>query len=86
MESGMKHHPLAFEAKLGSSVFEKSCAYCGAKFRVVLSHHAGGDRHEDYGCPECGKRYEVDAGVEPEVRLVGPRTDGKDDRYQETMF
>ena len=82
----MTHHPLAAEAPFGLSVFEKACLYCGARFRVVLSHLPDADQSETYGCPECGKQYEAEAALEPEVRLVGHRTDGKRDRYQETMF
>lgn len=69
------------------SIFEKTCVYCGARFRVLASHDLqGGDHEEDYACPECGKHYETDASAEPEVRLLRPRCDGKQDRYQETMF
>jgi transcription elongation factor Elf1 len=68
------------------SIFEKSCGYCGARFRVLASHLPQRDVPEQYGCPECGKHYEVEAAVEPEVRLLTPRSDGKHDRYQETMF
>ena len=70
----------------GLTIFEKGCAYCGARFRVVASHRPQGDHAEEYACPECGKQYETEACEEPEVRLVQPRSDGKDDRYQETMF
>lgn len=68
------------------SVFETSCAYCGARFRVLATLGADEDRREEYACPECGKAYETDAAGEPEVQLLRPRTDGKHDRYQETMF
>ena len=47
---------------------------------------ADGNEAFDCACPECGKSYEVEAAMQPGVRLVAPRTDGKDDRYQETMF
>ena len=80
------NHPVEPEANFEMSVFEKLCGYCGARFRVVLSHLAAADRTEVYACPECGKRYEAEAALEPEVRLIGHRTDGKRDRYQETMF
>ncbi|TWO72617.1 hypothetical protein FN976_03535 [Caenimonas sedimenti] len=70
----------------GLSVFEKSCAYCGARFRVLASHLPRQDVPEAYACPECGKHYELESAVEPEVRLLKPRSDGKQDRYQETMF
>lgn len=69
----------------GLSIFESSCAYCGARFRVLAAPPH--DTHsEDYACPECGKHYEIDAQAEPEVQLLRPRSDGKRDRYQETMF
>ena len=70
----------------GLSIFERSCAYCGARFRVLASHLPQRDHQEDYACPECGKHYETEAVAEPEVRLLKPRSDGKKDRYQETMF
>ena len=68
------------------SIFEKSCGYCGARFRVLATHMPYGDHREQYACPECGKQYETEASLVPEVRLVMPRRDGKSDRYQETMF
>ena len=69
------------------SIFEKSCAYCGAHFRVLATRRADQQNHpEEYACPACGKRYTVEAAGEPEVRLLRSRSDGKDDRYQETMF
>jgi DNA-directed RNA polymerase subunit RPC12/RpoP len=71
----------------GITIFERSCGYCGARFRVVASHRPEvHGHHEDYECPECGKRYEAEAVDPPEVLLLKPRTDGKHDRYQETMF
>jgi hypothetical protein len=68
------------------SVFETTCAYCGARLRVLATHVADDPHREEYACPECGKSYEADALAEPEVQLLRPRTDGKNDRYQETMF
>lgn len=68
------------------SIFEKSCAYCGARFRVLAAHAPLADHSEDYNCPECGKQYETEASVEPYVWLLKPRDDGKRDRYQETFF
>ena len=41
---------------------------------------------EPYACPECGRSYTTEATGEPEVQLLRRRTDGKDDRYQETIF
>ena len=67
-------------------IFEKSCAYCGARLRVLTVRVLDENRTQDYDCPECGKSYETEAATEPQVRLLVPRTDGKDDRYQETLF
>jgi DNA-directed RNA polymerase subunit RPC12/RpoP len=82
----MMKHSIEPEFTAGLSIFERSCGYCGARFRVLAAHNPASDHHEDYACPECGKRYETDAAVEPEVHLLKPRSDGKFDRYQETMF
>lgn len=68
------------------SVFEKSCAYCGARFRVLATLSEEQLRQEEYACPECGKSHVVRGVLEPQVQLLRPRTDGKDDRYQDTMF
>lgn len=68
------------------SIFERSCSYCGARFRVLASHVPERDHPEDYACPECGKHYDTEAADEPQVRLLAPRRDGKRDRYEETMF
>jgi transcription elongation factor Elf1 len=68
------------------SIFERSCAYCGARLRVLTVRVPDENRTQDYSCPECGKSYETEAAAEPQVRLVKSRTDGKDDRYQETLF
>ena len=70
----------------GLSIFEKTCGYCGAHFRVLVSRVPDHVGLEEYACPECGRRYQADAAAEPEVQLLRPRADGKDDRYQETMF
>lgn len=76
-------HPFEPDQTAGLRIFEKSCMYCGARFRVLATP---GDLQEDYACPECGKRYELESSQEPEVTLLQARTDGKHDRYQETMF
>ena len=67
-------------------VFERSCAYCGARFRVQAPLAPQENRTQDYDCPECGKTYEMEAAGQPKVRLLVGRSDGKDDRYQETLF
>lgn len=70
----------------GLSIFEKSCAYCGAHFRVLAVRTAHEAQREEYECPECGMAYRTEAAGEPQVQLLRRRTDGKSDRYQQTMF
>lgn len=66
--------------------FVRPCVYCGARLAVFVSREAGSGETHSYDCPECGKDYPVHAALEPLVSVLEPRTDGKDDRYQETMF
>ncbi|MDB5871476.1 MAG: hypothetical protein JWQ07_918 [Ramlibacter sp.] len=68
------------------SSFVQSCAFCGARFEVLVSRMAGDDEHEDYACPDCGKGYTTHAALPPLVSLLAHRSDGKTDPYQETMF
>ena len=68
------------------SSFVKPCAYCGARLAVFVSREPGSGEEHGYECPECGKQYLVHAALEPRVSLLGPRTDGKADRYQESLF
>jgi len=67
------------------SSFIKPCDYCGARLAVFVSREIGSEEHE-YTCPECGKQYPVHAALEPLVSVMEPRTDGKDDRYMDTLF
>ena len=80
------HHALEPGLPGGLIIFEKSCSYCGAHFRVLSAHRPRDAHAEDYACPECGKRYETGAAHKPRVELLQPRRDGKTDRYQDTMF
>jgi len=66
--------------------FEKTCTYCGAHFQVDIARRSGENTAQSFACPECGRTYEVRAAQAPQVRLVSPRSDGKNDGYQETMF
>jgi predicted RNA-binding Zn-ribbon protein involved in translation (DUF1610 family) len=68
------------------SSFIKTCGYCGARLAVFVSREVGSDEQHDYECPECGKDYTVHAALEPLLSVLEPRTDGKDDRYAETLF
>jgi predicted RNA-binding Zn-ribbon protein involved in translation (DUF1610 family) len=72
--------------ELQRGAFEKTCTYCGAHFQVEVARRSGENAAQGFACPECGKSYEVRAVLAPQVRLVTPRSDGKDDQYQETMF
>lgn len=69
-----------------SSSFERPCAYCGAGLRVHVAHGPFADHREEYACPECGMRYEIEAARRPRVELVEGRRDGKTDGYQDTLF
>jgi transcription elongation factor Elf1 len=66
--------------------FERSCLYCGARFEVTAGELPGQPEPQEYDCPECGKQHEVVTTGLPLVRLLRPRSDGKNDRYQDTMF
>ena len=77
---------LRHETEFKRSAFIQSCAYCGARFEVLVSRLAGSDEEEDYDCPECSKRYATLAALPPLVELRARRSDGKNDSYQETMF
>ena len=79
-------HPTVSEPLFQKSTATRSCLYCGAQFQLLLAHSPDGDDSFDCECPECGKTYDVQAALRPDVRLLSPRTDGKNDRYQETMF
>ena len=68
------------------SSFVKPCVYCGARLAVFVSRESGSGEEHGYECPECGKEYTVHAALEPLVSVLEPRTDGKDDRYVETLF
>ncbi|HXD39103.1 MAG TPA: hypothetical protein VN649_00965 [Ramlibacter sp.] len=79
-------HSQQHEPGFVRSTFIQSCAYCGARFEVLVSRLPGNDEEEDYDCPECGKRYTTAAALPPLVELRARRSDGKTDGYQETMF
>ncbi len=79
-------HSIQPEPDFRRSSFVQCCAYCGARFEVLLSRQAGEDAHEEYACPECSKGYSTHAALPPLVSLLSRRSDGKSDTYQETMF
>lgn len=78
--------PLDEAPRFQRSSFQQACNFCQAVFDVFVSRLEGVDGDEDYHCPECDKRFAVAAAVPPVVRLRRRRRDGRDDRYQETMF
>ena len=51
----------------GEENFDRSCAYCGARFRVRITHGPFADQAEEYACPECGKRYETGAAHDQRI-------------------
>ena len=66
--------------------FEKLCDFCGAKLEVssVALHAEPHPYH--FMCPECNKDYAISSFAPPHVRLLARRTDGKTDKYQQTVF
>lgn len=78
--------PSVSEPLFEKTLQEKVCAYCGARLRLLVARAPEGNEPFDYDCLECGKLYTLDAALQPQVELIQPRTDGRDDRYQETMF
>ena len=68
------------------SSFIKVCGYCGARLAVFVSREPGSGEEHGYECAECGKDYLVHAALEPLVSVLEGRTDGKNDRYEETLF
>lgn len=68
------------------SSFVKGCGYCGARLAVFVSREVGSGEEHSYECPECGKSELVHAALEPLVSLLDARTDGKNDRYEESLF
>jgi hypothetical protein len=80
------NHAAEPEVLGGLGIFEKTCVYCGARFRVLATLAPAANQPQSYDCPGCGKAYEIEAVAPPQLRLLRGRTDGRDDRYQETMF
>jgi hypothetical protein len=65
---------------------EETCDYCGATLEVSAAEVAGGKRLHPYVCPQCSKTHSVMCAGHPHVRVLKPRTDGKGNNYQETLF
>ncbi|MFI4928207.1 MAG: hypothetical protein ACHP7E_11050, partial [Burkholderiales bacterium] len=74
----MKHAALP-DTEGGLSVFEQTCSYCGARFRVLATPVADVCHREEYGCPDSGMPSPSDAARAPLVQLLRRRTDGKDE-------
>ncbi|HUR89644.1 MAG TPA: hypothetical protein VMZ74_11200 [Ramlibacter sp.] len=67
-------------------LMEKVCDYCGAKLEISSVARHGDPHPYHYACGQCGKGYEISSFAPPHVRVLAPRTDGKSDSYQQTMF
>ena len=80
------NQPLDQEPQFERSSFVQVCNFCGARLEVFVSRQAGGNLEQDYHCPDCDKRFTTPAALPPVVSLKARRTDGRTDRYQETMF
>jgi hypothetical protein len=65
---------------------EKACDYCGAGLEVSAAEFAGEPQPHTYVCPQSGKNHELVCTGPPHVRVLHPRTDGRTNRYEQTMF
>ena len=65
---------------------EKTCDYCGARLEVTSAEVGGEARPHRYACLQCGKIDEVLTTGNPHVRVLAPRTDGRTNGYQQTVF
>ena len=65
---------------------ETACDYCGATLEITAAEVGGDKRLHPYGCPQCAKTHSIECAGHPHVRVLRPRTDGKTNSYQETLF
>ncbi|HEY8050569.1 MAG TPA: hypothetical protein VIE63_15470 [Ramlibacter sp.] len=65
---------------------EKACDYCGARLEITAAEVGGEPRAHTYACLQCGKDDSVLTTGHPHVRVLAPRTDGRTNRYAQTMF
>lgn len=79
-------HPSVSETLFERTIQDQACAFCGAQLRLTLMRAQQGNDVFDYYCPDCGKQYEAEAALVPQVRLLAHRTDGRSGPYQQTMF
>jgi len=63
--------------------YERTCDFCGCKYRVDYSLQDGHNEKEEYYCPDCGKEYGVRACITPNVTKISGRTDNRDVKYTE---
>ena len=60
---------------------EKTCDFCGCKFRLIVPGQKGHEEREEYWCPECGKQFKTRASLSPRVDKIEDRTDGREISY-----
>ena len=65
---------------------ELACDYCGSTLEITAAEVAGEARMHPYVCPQCSKTHGIMCAGHPHVRVLKPRTDGKTNSYQQTMF
>ena len=59
-----------------------NCDYCGAEIEVHVTRQTSHNEKEEYYCPECNKRFYKRAALPiTNVNLLKPRTDGRNDKY-----
>ena len=63
-------------------VDDQVCEHCGCTFRVKVYKQTAHNEREQYVCPECHKSYYTNASMPPEVTMLKPRTDGRNDKLE----
>jgi hypothetical protein len=66
--------------------FEKACDFCGARLEVSSVARQAEPHPYHFACPQCGKGYDISSFAPPHVRVLAPRSDGRTDGYEQTMF
>lgn len=65
---------------------EKTCDFCGARIEVSAVEFAGEPQPHIWLCPQCGKNHEMVTTGPLHLRVLAPRSDGRNSHYEQTMF